>query len=348
VAVIAVGLVVVVAGALGIAVAWIALSAPAGLPPYESTCVIASRYEYEAVTASGEIVSRRMPAVDVVWTRMLTYDNVMEALADTDLMATVERESEDDAELRSRLKEELYYRVRQNTEVKPLGATLVAATYRDDTAQHAFIVLRKLVDQMVVSSNKRDVVSARRTRQIARMELERARNELERIETKLIAFRQDHPRVDVRDPAAEMGPVAKELEKVDGELTRMRRQLDRLTAELENETDDAKKKTIEARKAALEDDVEVKLGERRALAFKRTRLAEEERVLPNLRKELAALNRDRRVAERRYMNALEKFERAGDLVFARQEGLVSLSVVQPPRLPRYKSPRPGLLERLLD
>ncbi len=336
-------------GGLAGALAIVALQlVPSGASYYKASCIIELRRSDVAAIYAPDADSRPLPDVEEVRARMLGYEAVMEALVNTAWMAETETTANGDPARLAMLRDKLYTRVKKNLRFKPLGKSLVKITYRDSSPLRAAEVLNSLVNQFVETRLKREQVTALRARKIALKGYRNAEKKLETVESMLVALHQDHPRLGRGDLHAELAAATETAEELDRAIAVLRYQIGRLEAQLKDEASDDKKKALAKSKVELEDRLEGHLATRRAWVLRLTRLREELRALPGLQKELYGLKRDKQAAERRYQDALDRFERADRVFNMVIEGLVSVSVVVPARAPIKKEPRPGLLKRLLD
>ena len=93
---------------------------------------------------------------------------------------------------------------------------------------------------------------------------------------------------------------------------------------------------LEDKRLELAADIKYQMEWLRSLQLRKTRLEEEVHALPALQRELARQERNRQSAERRYEQARETFERVDRDFEMKMEGLVSFSIVSPPRKPHEK------------
>ncbi len=96
---------------------------------------------------------------------------------------------------------------------------------------------------------------------------------------------------------------------------------------------------LEEKKLELEAELDYRTEERRLLIDRRTKLAQEVDALPNLQKDASQFMRDVAAAANRYATAHTNFKRIDEDYSIKMEGLVSFSIVSPPRLPHEKDIR---------
>lgn len=124
-----------------------------------------------------------------------------------------------------------------------------------------------------------------------------------------------------------------QIEATEEELARVEEQSSENEVKL---TSNMVRQQLEDKKLELEADLDYQTELRRALQLRRTRLQEEVTAMPGLQRELGRLVRERESAGTRYDSALKNFRRIDQDFTIKMEGLVSFSVVSPPRIPQNK------------
>lgn len=323
--------------------------------PYVSSCIIKAGPNEVLKTLAGNRPEGPPPDIELIKVRMLGYESVMAALADTDLMAEVDRASEEAPDRRGQLEDALHKRIAYNITIEPLGRRLIKVSYRDDTPDHAVDVLRRLVNHFVENALKEEQTVARKARERALKDLAQSKDALSSIESKLISFLQDHPGVRNGAPLEKLALAGQMLSEIDQQVASTHRRLTTYTELLEDmqkepkRSDERKKVIGELTEKILE--AEAKLDGlwemRRETAERKLRLEEAVREFPSLHQQLAELERAARAAEEECEIALKRFRRVHKTFMHTVEGLVSFSVISPARRPHAKDSS-SLLKQLFD
>jgi uncharacterized protein involved in exopolysaccharide biosynthesis len=383
-------------------------------PKYRSTCVIrSSKSKIADIIGAGSVGEARTSRA-IVSEEMLRYDRVMEALADTGVMKEIEQKAEGNQSERTRLQEELYHRVKNNTHIGSMGSVLIRVSFLGDDRDEAFEILNRLVLTFVEKALERERKDLQSARELAHAELVRAVNELDSIDSRLNRFREDHPGLfsgGETGKRAQLNKLNEDIDLIERQISSRRRKLDRILEQIESmpkqiikevkkhanpEVEQYQKQLISLRsqlqtasvrlqpihpdiirlkkdiqqteqalaqaklkgereefviepnkdreklvmwklelEAALDGDREVL----RNLNLRKARLEEEVHAEPALRRQLDRLERDREVALGRYEKARTNFRKIDREFTVRMEGLVSFSIVAPPRRPHRKDMR---------
>ena len=311
---------------------------PAPVQPYLSTCVIkASR----AVVLDGCRADEppHLTAEIILNERMLTYEAVMIALADTDMMGEVEIAAEKYPDRRGKLEDELHRRVVRNTKIEALGESgvLFKISHRGDTPDHAVDVLRRLVSHFVENAFMQELYDARTARERAIKDLFGARNELEVIEKKIPSFLQKHPEMHTPNARDKLVRVAAELMGSELRTARLKGRHAYRAKQLDAETDQAKKGALEAMIHELAAGLAAEAKVQRKLRLDKAQLEKEAAALPALEGELIKLTRAKTAAEEHLANALKKFKAADEAFSRAVEGMISFKVIRPARRPHARS-----------
>jgi len=201
---------------------------------FQSVCVIkASKDEVRVILEGGG--DKATASGDILQVRMLEYEAVMAALANTDLLAEIEREARDDPGLLASRKNQLYDRVRKNTRIQEFSKVLMQVSYLGNTPGEAVTVLSSLVNHFVENALKREQVAARRAREIGLKAYSGAKNRLEQIETRLVAFTHDHPTVGsaAGGKQQEVDQARSVLDQLDRQIAATRRRVDHFAEQLD-------------------------------------------------------------------------------------------------------------------
>jgi len=380
---------------------------------YLSTCTIKASKDEVAVILRSGASSKPTASSTIIYERMLRYDSVMEALANTDLMNEVERLSQDRPEDRPKLLDRLHSRIVSNTTLQELGRSkvLMRINHLGDSPDHAFTVLQKLINHFVENALKKERIDARRARDLAQAELTTAKDALEKLDSKLATFDQDHPGVDKAGgdgKRAELERAKQTLEQADTQISSSRRKLDRYAEQIRNmpkqkisevtrkdnpeilvylrrladlrmalaanlkaytkyhpnirnlqqQVEATEQELARARAEQSEDqitltinkvreDLQVKKYEieamldslieiRRVVQLRKTELTEEVHARPGLQKQATALRRSLAAASAEYNEAVRSFRRVEEEFNNTVEGLVSFSIIRPPRKPHTR------------
>ncbi len=143
--------------------------------------------------AAGTAEGRTRTILEFVKMEMVRkYDNVMNALAGTDLLADIQRQSEGNPILNARLQDELYRRINRNTTVSALSDVSVQVDYLGDDPRQAQTVLSRLVNQFVENALESDRANARQAQTISQNDMRQAEGVLVQADDQLVRFNEDH------------------------------------------------------------------------------------------------------------------------------------------------------------
>jgi len=205
-------------------------------PKYRSSCLIrASRSEVADILTGTRRRARTSQAV--VREQMLRYDHVMRALSKTELITEIEKQSENDPDLRARLEDDLYRRVVKHIQIGARGGRFIRVNYLGDTPKRAFAVLNHLTTDFVEFALAQERDHAGRARNMAQKELQTWWDKRDRLEARIAKFREDHPAV---SPEGESGvreihqDTLRERERLEREISRKERKLERYREQLEH------------------------------------------------------------------------------------------------------------------
>ena len=311
--------------------------------PYKSSCIIKVGPSGTENILTDNRPAAPLPDAELVKARMLSYQSVMAALADTDLMNELEQASEEAPDRRGQLEDALYWRVVGNMKVKQLGRHLIKISYRDDTPDRTVTVLRKIVNRFVESALTTERTDARQARDRAFADIERSKEALEAVQAKLLSFFQEHPGVSGGSPRKELAETLEMLSKIDDGIATVRPMLDRCVEQIEarQKAPDSpeKKKAIaelSKKRSVLETKIDALMEMRRGHAARKASLEEEVRAFPVLHQQLARLEREFKAAEEDHDIAFKRARRVNEAFNNTVEGLVSVSVIRPARMPHTK------------
>lgn len=218
-------------------------------PKYLSTCVIkASKSEVAEIYGTGGATRKARTSLAIVKEGMLRYGRVIGALADTDIMRDIARQSEGRPTLGARLQEELFQRIVKHTYIDSMGALMIRVAYFGETPGHAHTVLDKLTKHFIENALGKERANARVAMKMAADELTAATTALEGVEGKLETFGEEHPGVSVRGEGsirAMRVKTANELEKLDQNISAYQSRLDRYREQLETMPEREIKKKID-------------------------------------------------------------------------------------------------------
>jgi uncharacterized protein involved in exopolysaccharide biosynthesis len=250
-------------------------------PKYVSTSILmASKSGVAELYGVGQTkASKIRTSRSIVSEEMKRYDQVMQALAGTEVMEEIESKVEDDPASGPRLKEELYRRIKKNIHIGSMGRVLIRVSYLGESPDRAFKVLTQLVNNFVENALAQERKDAKDARDLAADELTRAQEALERFESRIARFSREHPAVTSQyegGPRHQFYETKERLEELERTINAMRRQRDRLVEQIEKEP----KRVVDTVKTTVSPEVQVL----------QTRLAELRNQLAIARRTFTALH----------------------------------------------------------
>ena len=343
------------------------LQAPsASLPPnrgkpYVSSCIIKVGPHEVLETLAGKRPEGPPPDVELIAVRMLGYESVMAALADTDLMGELDMLSERDPDRRGQLEDALHRRIVEDTTIERIGERLIRVSHRDETPDLAVDVLRRLVSQFVENALKEEQTVARKARERALRDVIASKQALGAADAKLVNFLQEHPAIRDVSPHKELAETILRMSMIDERVVSTRPRLigyieliEDARKELglpDNKEEQVKteqkapalsgedKKAFDelvAKALELEAMMDGLQEMRRQTADRKLRLEEAIREFPVLELQLVKLKRAAKAAEEDWTIALKRFKRVNEAFMNTVEGMVSFSVISPARRPHER------------
>ena len=203
-----------------------------------SHCTIKASKSEVLKLLEGDGTVKATASSTIINERITTYDFVMTALAETDLMGDVDIRADANPDDRGRLEDELHQRIVKNLSLDELGNSkvLMRVSYLGDTPDHAVDVLRRLVGHFVENALKEEQTSARAARELAIKTRGKAKEALTSVESKIVSFQQDHPGVNTEGESGKFGRLADTelfLRQIDHQIVSGQRQLTTYTEQVQ-------------------------------------------------------------------------------------------------------------------
>ncbi len=206
---------------------------------YLSYCTIKASKSEVLKLLEGDGSVKATASSTIINERMTTYEAVMAALVDTDLMSEVDMRAEESPDERGMLEDRLHKRITDNLSLDELGKSkvLMRVSYLGDSPDHAVDVLRRLVSHFVENALKEEQTAARMARERSLKDLAEARDALGSVESEIVSFQQEHPGVSTESEAGTgglLGPAMVLLQQIDQQVASNRRRLDTYTEQIQD------------------------------------------------------------------------------------------------------------------
>ncbi|MFO7898069.1 MAG: hypothetical protein R6V58_03300 [Planctomycetota bacterium] len=289
----------------------------------------------------GTQITHRVDPV-VIKEKMTRYASVMKALSGTKLTRKIEREARDDLKLESRLRDELYRRVRRNTRVEVIGQGLVRISYTGRTPYDTYMILSKLTQDFVENELRCEKQAAEQALELAKADLGFAQDRLEALEGRRVSFLKEHPKAaepglrgtlrDLSEVKTELAEMIRKREANQKKLDYVREQVRKLPEEEPGASELHAK--LKEREIGITIDLKGQNEEIRHLRGCERQVEGEAVALREPARQLRRLEADREEAASCYQAALKRYRRVKRAYDSAMMGLASYEIVSWARVPR--------------